>query len=238
MMLKEFVEKIVALGAPNQVQAHGLVYTDKPIAVVAKPTVSPVSLATLTGLCDLIAVRLDALDREQWLLHIVSPVEVSLIARQTDEYGRRSALATARLEDVQPFPFGRFLDREEFVIGLQARFVETPDRAGVLSHASSLTACTVAQAEDNGIAQSVTVRRGVTLKENVTVKGRVDLAPYRTFREVDQPISEFVFRLRTRDGGVPECALFEADGGKWRMDAMETIRGWLVEKELGIPVVA
>jgi hypothetical protein len=37
---------------------------------------------------------------------------------------------------------------------------------------------------------------------------------------------------------VPECALFEADGGKWKLDAVLTMKAWLEEKALGLPVVA
>lgn len=101
-----------------------------------------------------------------------------------------------------------------------------------------LTDGTVAQAEDDGVSQRTTVKQGVQLKENVTVKGRVTLRPYRTFREVEQPASEFIFRLRSRDGGVPECALFEADGGKWKLDAVLTIKAWLETQQLGMPVIA
>jgi hypothetical protein len=70
------------------------------------------------------------------------------------------------------------------------------------------------------------------------VQGRVKLSPYRTFREVAWPESEFVFRLRSRGGGVPECALFEADGGKWKLDEVVTIETWLDAQNLNIPVIA
>lgn len=40
------------------------------------------------------------------------------------------------------------------------------------------------------------------------------------------------------DGGVPECALFEADGGKWKLDAVLTIKAWLEDQHLNIPVIA
>ena len=53
------------------------------------------------------------------------------------------------------------------------------------------------------------------------------LKPYRTFVEVEQPESKFVFRMQTG----PEMALFEADGGAWRIQAMKNIKEYL-EKEL------
>lgn len=142
------------------------------------------------------------------------------------------------LDDGKPFTFGTFLDREEFVVGLQSRFVQSDDLAEVLRMASSLEVSAVALSEDDGISQRTTVKQGIALKQTVTVKGRVSLRPFRTFREIEQPASDFVFRLRSRDGGVPECALFEADGGKWKLDAVLAIKAWLESRALGMPVVA
>lgn len=237
-MLKEFIEKIEAMTAQHLTPLNGLTYTNKPLTLMVEPCASVVPLRTLTGLADLIKVKTDDLDTQCWLLQVVSHTEVRLIQKSTDPYGRRPALGKSECEDGQPFPFGRFIDREEFVIGLQSRFVVTPDLVETLKLASNLTASTVAQAEDDGIAQRTTVKQGVTLKKDVTVKSRVVLKPYRTFREVDQPSSEFVFRLRSRDGSVPDCALFEADGGKWKLDAVLSIKQWLDGQNLGMPVVA
>jgi hypothetical protein len=59
----------------------------------------------------------------------------------------------------------------------------------------------------------------------------VVLAPYRTFVEVTQPESDFVFRMQNG----PRCALFEADGGAWKLTAMRHIKEYLqaaLEKEI------
>lgn len=124
------------------------------------------------------------------------------------------------------------------MIGLQSQFVQNEDQQGVVKLCSNLEVSTVAMAEDDGISQRTTVKQGVTLKETVTVKGRVSLRPYRTFREIEQPASEFIFRLKSKDGAVPDCALFEADGGKWKLDAVLTIKTWLESKNLNMPVMA
>ncbi len=237
-MLKECIEKIESMSGPKLVNFKGLVFSDKPISLITEPHVARIELATLTGLVDLIKAKVECLDLEKWILHVLSFSEVCLIEKQTDAYGRRTTLVESCHSDGQPFQFGHFLDREKFVIGLQSRFAATPDLTETLKIASNLTASTVAQAEDDGIAQRTTVKQGVTLKDNVTVKARVTLKPYRTFREVDQPESEFIFRLRSLDGGVPECALFEADGGKWKLDAVLIIKKWLESHQLGMTVVA
>lgn len=55
--------------------------------------------------------------------------------------------------------------------------------------------------------------------------------PYRTFLEVDQPVSEFIFRMKQDKYDGVLCALFEADGGAWKMEATERIKKYL-ESEL------
>jgi len=237
-MLKEFVEKIVALAGPKTVEIKGLNYCERGLSLVEEPGLDCVETQTLTGLVDVVKAGVDNLVSANYLLVVEDHVGVSLVHRTTDVYGRRIRLARAALADGQPFPFGRFVDREEFVIGLQSQFAQRGDVLEVLKLASNLTVSQVAQSEDDGIAQRTTVKQGIALKENVTVKGRVTLHPFRTFREIEQPGSEFVFRLRSKDGAVPECALFEADGGKWKLDAVLAIKRWLEAQWLNIPVIA
>jgi hypothetical protein len=237
-MISEAIDKVLSLASVEVQQIGQLAYTARPVHLVVPPDLACVSLSTLTGLVDWIQAKPDAFDSEQWVVQVASHQAVTVIRRTTDPYGRRTMLGKAVLDDGTPFPFGRFLDREEFVIGLQTRFVGTPDLEEVVKLASTLTASTVTLAEDDGITQRTTVKQGVTLKDTVLVKGRVALAPYRTFREVPQPASTYVFRLQSREGAVPSCGLFEADGGIWMLDAVQAIKQWLSAKQLGLPIVA
>jgi hypothetical protein len=238
-MLKEFVEKILDLGKPEVVTISGIDYSARPLHIVVPPKLfSGIALHTLQGLADAITVKLDGMTGAQFVLVVNSHAAVELIRTKTDSYGRREVLAQVSLADGELFPFNKFIPREEFVIGLQSRFVQDETTAELLRLTSSLEASTVALAEDDGISQRTTVKQGIALKEQVTVKGRRTLRPYRTFREIDQPASEFVFRLRSVDGAVPQCALFEADGGKWKLDAVLSIKAWLEAKHLGVPIVA
>ena len=79
---------------------------------------------------------------------------------------------------------------------------------------------------DNGVSQEVEARQGVSLKAMVTVKPRVALRPFRTFLEVEQPVSEFLLRLDD-DGNV---GLFEADGGMWQQTAKASIAAYFEDK--------
>lgn len=110
-MLKEFVEKLLSLAPVVPIRVNNLTYADRPLHVVMDPCLAGVSLLTLTGLVDLIQCHLDALKADDWVLHVGSHADVSLLHRATDAYGRRVRLASVKLDDGQPFPFGRFLNR-------------------------------------------------------------------------------------------------------------------------------
>ncbi|OSB00487.1 hypothetical protein B2H85_13365, partial [Clostridium botulinum] len=58
----------------------------------------------------------------------------------------------------------------------------------------------------------------------------VTLAPYRTFPEIEQPLSRFIFRMQQG----PSAAIYEADGGAWRNQAMQRIKAYLEEELKGI----
>lgn len=237
-MLKEFLEKIEAMAASRLHTIHGRDYVDGTVElVVPPPSVKTFEVHTLAGLAQAIRARLDEIDNSDWIVQVLDHATVQVMGRETDAYGRREMLLRVTLKDVETFPFGRFIDREEFVIGLLSRFVPDASLDELVKLASTLTAERVELAEDDGISQRTTVKQGVTLKDRVTVKCRVLLRPYRTFREVEQPVSEFVFRLRSVDGQVPTCALFEADGGAWKLEAAATIKQWLEAQNLNIPVV-
>lgn len=238
-MLKEFIDRILELSTPDTESINGLVYSSRALHCVTPPKLfSTIELHTLQGLADAITVKLDALSPEMFVLVVHSHAGVALMKVDTDLHGRREILVNVSLTDGDSFPFNKFVPREEFVIGLQSRFVQDSVTDELLRLTSSLEASVVALAEDDGISQRTTVKQGVALKEQVTVKGRRFLRPYRTFREVSQPASEFVFRLRSVNGEVPQCALFEADGGRWKLDAVLAIKQWLEEKQLGVPIVA
>lgn len=224
---------------------------NKELNIIEPPTFDSVSVRTLLGLTQLIDANLENLGRGanstsgpgdptagDVMVLIVDHLNVSLVSRASDKWGRRLQYATARCDNVSQFAFGNFQSPEQFVIGLQSNFVPgSGDIDYLLKLASNLKAENVALAEDDGISQRATVRTGVVVAATETIRSRVKLAPYRTFREVTQPPSEFLFRLRAKEGEPPLCALFEADGGQWKTDAMSNIGAWLSRNTKDIPVI-
>lgn len=239
-MIEEAINRILKLATPHREKVGGLEYSDRALAPIETPAADAVTVRTLTGLVDLIEADLDTLSEAGVALHVTNHVEVELIDLVADEFGRRHEYICAQLPDEKPFLYGQFMPAEAFIIALQAQFESTPDRDEVLRICSNLGAENVTTSKDDGVSQQVAVKRGVVLAESTVVKPRVTLAPYRTFREIVPQIqSEFIFRLRTaQEGQPPQCALFEADGGKWKLDAMLAIKDWLKVKTADIPVIA
>lgn len=243
-MIKEALEYLIGLKPIATFKYHDRDYTSEKLhEVKASPLdpPSPVSVFTLDGFTDLIREKLDGkqVDYADVLIHVVNYNEVSLINRQTDEWGRRLKLITAKPVQVDTFKFDTYLDQENFIIGVQAHFAPSSDRDYVLRIASGIQKQASSLHEDDGISQKVTVKAGLTMVSNETVKPRVSLAPYRTFPEIAPPLSDFVFRIRAvSDQQPPNVGLFQADGGIWKVETIDAIRRKLATYGLDIPIIA
>ena len=224
-IIKEAIEYVVSLRKPEVQEIHGITYSDKELEpVIHNPKARAIQMNTLTSLVDYIKARVDEMD-EKMIVHVQSPTKVSLYSALDGERIRENMVEV--VARVPNFEYGRFIDHERFCIGLQAKFLEDPesDRALVLKFAGTVEDGTVSQYSDDGISQKATIRTGIASKGDAIVPNPVKLRPYRTFHEVQQPISEFIFRMKSDDGVW--CALFEADGGAWENVAMKNIKEYL-----------
>lgn len=183
----------------------------------------PVNLNTLSGMVNYIKSNLERID-EKLILQIKNEEIVSLMGTLEVD-GSREVLASAKAI-VPEFSFDRYHDVEEFNIALQSKFVPNDDRNILLKVVGNVSEDNVKTVGDDGVSQAVTINQGVASKADVKVPNPVELAPYRTFLEVIQPESQFVFRMK--DG--PRAAIFEADGGAWRNQAIVNIREYFKEQ--------
>lgn len=247
-MLAEFVTKILSLGTPNIHAIGELEYSDRELNLIYPPSPKTVECSTLQGLVDLRDGELDdAAAKGDLLVHITSPTSVSLISRMSDDHGRRRVWAQAKYPECKTFGFGSWMNPEAFIIAAQQSFqrvrIENEDGTFardldyVLGIASKISAEAVSENDDDGIAQRVSTRSGVVLKSETVLRPLVNLAPYRTFAEIDQVISRFVFRARVGEGSV-NLALFEGDGGRWKLGAVAAIKEWLQPKFGGVSVIS
>lgn len=246
---KETIDRILELAVPNEIEVGDLKYVDKKMSLLAPPVMVGLPVSTLQGLVDLLNAKFeDATAGANLLVHVESPTEVSLIVRKSDEYGRRDVIATATYpEGCATFPFGSWLNPENFIIALQQGFQRVKiqnddgtfakDLDYVLGIASKITADSTVDHDDDGVTQRIAVKQGVTLKTDIALKARVNLAPWRTFAEIDQVVSTFIFRTRVSND-APQLAIFEGDGGRWRIDAVAAIKAWLAQQITASPIIS
>lgn len=232
-MLAEFVQELLKLKRPETVEVHGRPYATGTLQSIATPMASPVKVHSLTGLVDLIRADLGNVKQMDVAIHVLSEAQVDVIHLGTDIWGKRQTYLTALRPPVDSFKFGEWLSTEQFIIGLHALFFPTPEQKELLALCSTVKSESLAVSEDDGISQRATFGRSIAFKEERAVKPIVSLTPYRTFSEVDQPASNFLFRMRqVNEGKAVQCMLMEADGGVWKQRAMDLIKQWFEGQHL------
>jgi hypothetical protein len=227
----EAITKILSLAPTGRAQIHGFEYEDIPgkgFDLVKPPMPPGINVTTLDGLVNLLEVGYNAgygRKPSDLFVHVLDWQQVHVVPKHSDGYGQQPALIHARpLEGISGFKFNEVTSQEKFIIGLQTCFEKNADLYYLLDLASHIDATEKVVQEDTGVTQNVTLQRSQALgKEQAAVKGRVKLAPFRTFRELEQPESDFVFRVHP--GG--SCSLNEADGGAWKITAVGLIAEWL-----------
>lgn len=221
-MIKAAIEYIVGLGTNKLEEIAGQTFSTQRLHLVEQATPATLTVNSLSGLVEYLQSGFDGDDK--LMVHVISPTEVLAFGTLNRDQARNKMIkATAMLPE---FSFDRWYDTESFNIKLQSCFVSTYDRDIMLKVVGNIQEEQVKTVGDNGVSQSVTARTGVASVAEVKVPNPVVIKPYRTFVEVEQPASDFIFRMQSG----PKCAIFEADGGKWQLEAMQNIKAYLEEK--------
>ena len=228
MINKEALQYIVGLREAKVQEVNGDVYSDKELHRIDPyyPKANAFTVSTLTSLVDYIKAGIDSMS-DKMIIVVKSPTEVVLMS-MLDENRDREVLVRVEA-NIPNFYYGDFINHEKFLIGVQSKFIndETTDKDLLLKFAGTVEDGTVAEYGDDGVSQKATVKTGIASKREAIVPNPVKLRPFRTFVEVEQPVSEFVFRMQnSRHDGIA-CAIFEADGGAWKNEAMKSIKEYL-----------
>lgn len=227
MDIKEALQFLLKTGAekekPEVIEICGKTYCTKDLKRYdKKPKANPIQASSLTTLVDYIRDCHDEFPGRM-IIQIENPKEVSLLSALNADRERETLFYCRAI--VSDFCFGRWYDQEDFVINLQTSFAMTDDLALIQQVAGNVEAKTVATYGDDGITQKATVSRGVAGREDVIVPNPCILTPYRTFSEVEQPSSAFVFRIG--DDGHPRFKLIESESGLWMRHAIKDIKEFL-----------
>lgn len=224
--MEHFEELVKRADAPQVLEIYGKTYVNRDLRRYDEaPKARPVQARTLTALMD----YMEHCSQEfpgRMIIHIVDPTHVRLLSELDAERERETLFETAA--ETSAFRFGEWYDQENFMIALQANFQANDDLAAVLKLAGNIVSKNNQTYSDDGTTQVATMTVGVASKADAIVPNPVTLIPFRTFQEVEQPESAFVFRIGER-GGAPAFKLIEAEGGLWKMTAVNAIKDYIYD---------
>lgn len=222
-MIKEALSYLVSLKSAQIFDVAGNTYSTERLNLIEPPIDRP-AVFELNSLRALVAIVKKEIAEHHatppLFIQIVNPTTVEVYTGYDMTFTRNHPYKVV-CRDVAFEPGWR--DQQAAIIELKSRFLPTEDTAYLLDLISRVNKDDGVTSQDNGVSQVVTARQGVSMKAFEEVKPRVTLKPFRTFREVEQPESEFILRL---DENL-RVGLFEADGQVWKMEAKDHIFGFL-----------
>lgn len=211
---------------------NGNTYSDRkmiPVERVEDVAVDSICACTLSSIVDYIGGRVnDWVKNDKMIIHVESPTKV-LLTNELKSNGCYNCYVNCKFNG-NPFNFGRFMDTESFIVELQTGFVNNENLVQLQKVASNICVGSELSVSDDGISQNCVVKTGAALKSKLTVNNPVYLKPYRTFPEIEQVESPFVFRIRDNNN-QPTCALIQSNSTMWEVECIKRIKEWL-KKEI------
>ncbi len=236
-LTRDALEYIAGLGKQEEktevVEICGHTYANRNLKRYdVEEKADPIMASTLSSMVQYILNGTDTLN-QRILIHVQSPTKVKLMSELN--WDREREVLFISEAETSDFRFDTGYSQERFVIEMQANFVDTDDRNAILRVAGNVEAGTQKNYGDDGISQKVTVSQGIASKVDALVPNPVFLRPYRTFIEVEQPGSPFVFRIGKGRNDEPEFRLIEAGGGLWKNEAIKNIIDYFQKNLSGCP---
>lgn len=216
-MLAQMIDKIVSLKETKTFEIDGQTYADAKLTRIPPHVDRPecIEVSGLDGICKLIRTELAKLDTVV-MVQAKAHNAVEVMTTYLPDFSR-NILYRAKAD--APGLRTGFRGREVALIELRSLFIPNEGTAYLLDLLSRMTNENSVTTQDNGVTQQVEAKQGVSLNVLVEVKPRVQLRPFRTFLEVEQPESEFLIRVDAEEG----IGFFEADGGIWKLEAKRNI---------------
>ena len=233
-MLKTMIEKIEKMAGPKVYAIGDENYASANLVRIdpKKDFPKSISLTGLDSVCKMVVNEANELfSGDQVLIQVMDYRRVRVFTTLDGEMDRCWLYECEA--DTPRVKTGTFMSHEEAVIQLRSLYIPNSDTEYLLKLLSSVSRESKVSSNDNGVSQTVEARTGVALTTNVDVRPYVNLKPFRTFLEVEQPESMFLLRL-DNDGQI---ALIEADGGVWKLEATRNISAYFEDK-LGELIVA
>ena len=161
--------------------------------------------------------------------HVVGPKSVDLYAPMQKRIGnvRWKYAHCEVIEDA--FAFGQWFCQEDFIVQLMSKFVHDDNLKSLVGMVACITSVQEEKKDDDGISPMIEIRKGLRLREEKKLENPITLAPWRTFREIEQPAGEFVIRIEEDRSRSVQLSLYEADGAQWKLEAIGRIGDYLTK---------
>lgn len=230
MLNADAIQEIVTLAQSEVVDVDGHKYhkTATDLRKVVYPTEDKVIAYSLTQFVSYL--KETASPDRRVLVNINGHNSVEAILAKKDKNQNSVVICKTSFEEkIEVFREGDLLTQEQMIIKLQSKFAKTSEVEALLRIVSHVTASKTSTSDDNGYAQTATFKSGVHVvsDEQVAIKTHWRLPPFRSFPEIEPVEIPFVFRLHQRESEMPKFALYEADGGGWKVDTTIAIRSFL-----------
>jgi hypothetical protein len=229
-MIVEAIDRILSLARPETIKVDGIEYSTKGLSPIKPALAQPILVHTLTGVLDWIKAE----SPFEPLIHVCTEKLVRCMSKLSDSWRERELYIEAVPFDIDFYPFKRPISIENAIIDIQSKFEDSPEKTRVINFLSSIRGQQVITADDDGIAQQVTTSNRIGRLENTKMNPIIELAPFRTFNEIEQPVSKFLLRLQPVEKSLPTVTLFETDGGAWRGQAIHRIAYWFKNNDFVI----
>lgn len=230
-MFEKTIEKILDLARPEiiEVEDREYILKGRDPAIVIYP--DPIHINNLSGIIDYCSQDPEGIGT--FMIHVLDYNQVNVYIPMGGPFNLRPVLVKSTCRS-NGFEFGRQYDYESFLIAVHTCFVPNEDRDYILKFISSVRVDANSKVEDDGISQTLTAKMGVSsLVKDIPIKNILNLKPYRTFTEIDQPESVFVFRMKVKDN-APVFSVHEADGAAWKQEAVSRISGYVNNQKKNI----
>jgi hypothetical protein len=245
-MESQAIDRIIQLNDQSKelVELHGIKHSYKNLIPVLPPLQKFLNVESVDGLIDYIEKNKDGVKKEDCVIHVVNHKQVDLLGAVDPITKVRPIYVVAELSQAfSPFRFDRWTEHEDFMIKLYSLF--QTDTGKKLQNFID-TVRSAKRIQEDAVEDKVHSSKRSS-SAGIDIPGDRDafvakLKPFRTFAEVDQPESSFIFRIRESGCGGLECALFECDGGAWvnaiRKNIKEHLEAELAKSETDMPIFA
>lgn len=189
------------------------------------PEPDAVEVFSLQGLVDFIKADVDgffAFDSERHIVRVSDEKTVEVLSKAIGYNRKRSVRVRCRAKTPN-IRLNMSMNTDQFQVMLQTCFEQSDNRDTVMRIAGTVSKEQAIRKSDDGMKQTVQIETGVATKQDVTFKNPVALTPIRTFLEIEQPSSPFILRF----DDDANAALYEGDGGAWKLAAVARIAAWL-----------